>query len=87
MSEAETMTKKLIQTPHIVAHIDFLGASKKMLTPGESNDFLQKINCIYKLKLKIKWRYQERNLIIQIILYRTHGTYNLPVVAFSKEVQ
>ena len=44
MSEAETMTKKLIQTPHIVAHIDFLGASKKMLTPGESNDFLQKIN-------------------------------------------
>ena len=74
MSEAETMTKKLIQTPHIVAHIDFLGASKKMLTPGESNDFLQKINCIYSTVL------QKKNLSIQC------GLSNLKVRIFSDNI-
>lgn len=35
------------QTPHIVAHLDFLGASEKMTSAKDRNDFLQKLRIIY----------------------------------------
>ncbi len=39
--------KKLIQTPHIVAFLDFLGASEKMRDPAKNDSFLQAINAVY----------------------------------------
>ncbi|MBE6358194.1 MAG: hypothetical protein E7057_02980 [Lentisphaerae bacterium] len=40
-------TEPLKQTPHIVAFLDFLGASEKMRDPKENNKFLQSINYVY----------------------------------------
>ena len=37
----------LTQRPHIVAHLDFLGAREKMRSPQDSEKFLQQINDIY----------------------------------------
>ena len=41
------MEKKLKQTPHIVAFLDFLGASEKMRDPARSDDFLKTMQQIY----------------------------------------
>ena len=40
-------TEQLKQTPHIVAFLDFLGASEKMTSAKDSNDFLKKLHLIY----------------------------------------
>lgn len=47
------MEKKLIQTPHIVAFLDFLGASEKMRDPAKNDKFLQMVNAVYTLSLSI----------------------------------
>lgn len=41
-------TEQLKQTPHIVAFLDFLGASEKMRDPAKNDKFLQEINAVYK---------------------------------------
>ena len=41
-------TEPLKQTPHIVAFLDFLGASEKMRDPAKNDKFLQDINAIYQ---------------------------------------
>ena len=46
-------TEQLKQTPHIVAFLDFLGASEKMRDPVKSNKFLQIVNAVYSLALSI----------------------------------
>lgn len=38
---------ELKQTLHIVAHLDFLGATEKMKSPEQSSEFLQKLHMIY----------------------------------------
>ena len=40
-------TEPLKQTPHIVAFLDFLGASEKMRDPAKNDKFLQAINAVY----------------------------------------
>ena len=40
-------TEPLKQTPHIVAFLDFLGASEKMRDPVKNDKFLQEINSVY----------------------------------------
>ena len=41
----------LVQSPYLVAYLDFLGANDKMLSPEQSLDLLQKINLIYRTTL------------------------------------
>ena len=41
-------TETLKQTPHILAFLDFLGASEKMRAPAKNDKFLQDINAIYQ---------------------------------------
>ena len=53
MSNTALTTSQLIQTPHIVAFLDFLGAKEKMANPRGSDDFLQKINRIYRIADKL----------------------------------
>ena len=40
-------TETLKQTPHIVAFLDFLGASEKMRDPAKNDKFLQEIHTVY----------------------------------------
>lgn len=62
-------TEMLKQTPHIVAFLDFLGASEKMRDPAKNDSFLQAIKAVYTRAieiLKITERDQENKLKIKI---------------------
>ena len=58
MSE-QPLLEPLKQTPHIVAFLDFLGASEKMRSPEQNNIFLQEINYVYAFANCILQRTQE----------------------------
>ena len=50
------------QSEYIVAHLDFLGATKKMRVTGESDKFLWQIDTIYSAALEMKKRLAELGL-------------------------
>ena len=59
----------LKQTPHIVAFLDFLGATEKMKSEEESDDFLQEISTVYAFARHIVERTEkerDRKLKIKI---------------------
>ena len=53
---------KLEQKEYVVAFLDFLGASEKMKSPEESDDFLQKIKDIYDFIRKFANKSQRYNI-------------------------
>ena len=59
MSDQSLPLKMLKQTPHIVAFLDFLGATEKMKSPEQNDIFLQEINYVYAFAKRILQRTQD----------------------------
>ena len=63
-------TEPLRQTPHIVAFLDFLGASEKMRDPDKNDSFLQAINAVYTRAKNILEKTEEnRNNKLKIKIF------------------